>query len=46
MGYMSGLAIPHDDGDTVVMTHMAPHPNSLLHGRAVDSVDCCYQRFD
>jgi 3',5'-cyclic AMP phosphodiesterase CpdA len=32
------LAIPHDDGDTVVMTHHAPHPMSLLHGRAVDSV--------
>lgn len=36
------LAIPHEDGDTVVMTHHAPHPNSLLHGRAVDSLDCCY----
>jgi hypothetical protein len=36
------LAIDHPDGDTVVMTHHAPHPMSLLHGRAVDSVDCCY----
>jgi 3',5'-cyclic AMP phosphodiesterase CpdA len=36
------LAIDHPDGDTIVMSHHAPHPNSLLHGRAVDSVDCCY----
>jgi 3',5'-cyclic AMP phosphodiesterase CpdA len=35
------LAIDHD-GDTIVMSHHAPHPNSLLHGRAMDSVDCCY----
>jgi len=35
------LAIPHD-GDTIVMSHHAPHPKSLLHRRAVDALDCCY----
>ncbi|WP_159011787.1 metallophosphoesterase [Bradyrhizobium sp. S69] len=36
------LAIEHPEGDTIVMSHMAPHPNSLLHGRVVDPLDCCY----
>jgi Calcineurin-like phosphoesterase len=36
------LAIEHPDGDTIVMSHHAPHPNSLLHGRVTSDLDCCY----
>jgi hypothetical protein len=36
------LAIDHDDGDTVVMTHHAPHPMSLMHGHPTNETDCCY----
>jgi 3',5'-cyclic AMP phosphodiesterase CpdA len=36
------LAIPHDAGDTIVMSHHAPHPNSLLFGRVTADLDCCY----
>jgi hypothetical protein len=35
------LAVPHD-GDVVVMTHHAPHPNSLVHGRPTNETDCAY----
>ncbi len=35
------LAVPHD-GDVVVMTHHAPHPMSLIHGRPTNETDCCY----
>jgi Calcineurin-like phosphoesterase len=36
------LAIDHPDGDTVVMTHHAPHPKSLLLGQVAADLDCCY----
>jgi DNA repair exonuclease SbcCD nuclease subunit len=36
------LAIEHADGDTIVMSHHAPHPNSLLHGQVTADLDCCY----
>lgn len=36
------LAVAHPDGDTIVMSHHAPHPNSLLHGRVTADLDCCY----
>jgi hypothetical protein len=36
------LAIEHPDGDTIVMSHHAPHPHSLLHGRVTSDLDCCY----
>jgi DNA repair exonuclease SbcCD nuclease subunit len=35
------LAIEHD-GDTVVMSHMAPHPKSLAHGQVTGDLDACY----
>jgi hypothetical protein len=36
------LAIDHPNGDTIVMSHHAPHPHSLLHGRVTSDLDCCY----
>lgn len=36
------LAIDHDDGDTIVMSHHAPHPKSLSHGQVTGDLDCCY----
>jgi 3',5'-cyclic AMP phosphodiesterase CpdA len=36
------LAIDHDDGDTIVMSHHAPHPLSLKHGRPTSETCCAY----